>query len=397
MENAAIPVVLPVYSPAPIEFERGEGAYLYAKDGRRWLDFSSGIAVSVLGHAHPHLVSALTTQAAKVWHLSNLFKVEGQYTLAERLVANSFADTAFFTNSGAEAMEAAIKMARRYQWARGETGRNRIITFQGAFHGRTMGTISAAGQAKYLEGFRPALPGFDQVAVGDLGAVRSAISGETAGILIEPIQGEGGIRPVPYEFLAGLRELCDEHGLLLIYDEVQTGIGRTGNLFAYEQAEVEPDIMGLAKGLGGGFPIGACLATARAASGMAKGVHGSTFGGGPLACAVGNAVLDIVLAPGFLGHVRDMSARLRGGLEQVARTHPDVIEEVRGAGLLIGIKLVPNNAEIAKALLDRGLLTVPAGDNVLRILPPLIIESEQVDEALNAIRDVCSSLSAKAA
>jgi acetylornithine/N-succinyldiaminopimelate aminotransferase len=389
MQNAAISAVLPVYSPPDLDFVRGEGAYLFTADGRRYLDFASGIAVASLGHCHPHLMQALTEQAGKVWHLSNLFRIGPQNQLAERLVANSFAETVFFANSGAEALECAIKMARRYHWARGEGGRYRIVTFRGAFHGRTIATISAGGQAKYLEGFTPGVVGFDQIGVGDLNALAGVVGRETAAILIEPIQGEGGIRAIPPEFLQALRRVCDEQGPLLIFDEVQTGMGRTGTLFAYEQLGVTPDIMALAKGLGGGFPIGACLATARAASGMAKGVHGSTFGGNPLACAVGNAVLDVLLAPGFLDHVRALAAALHDGLERAHTAHPDIVEAIRGRGLLLGLKLGPNNADFAAALREAGLLTVPAGDNVLRLLPPLIIEQRQVDEALEALGKVC--------
>ena len=388
MSNAAMPPLLPVYKRAEITFERGEGAYLFDRAGRRYLDFGSGIAVTLLGHAHPHLVAVLEAQAEKLWHCSNLYGIEPQQRLAERLVAHSFADTAFFCNSGAEALECAIKMARRFHHERGQPERHRIITFEGAFHGRTLATISAGGQDKYLEGFRPGLPGFDAVPLGDVDKVEAAIRAETAAILIEPIQGEGGIRATEPAFLEELRQLCDEHDVLLILDEVQCGMGRTGRLFAYEWTGMTPDIMALAKGLGGGFPIGACLATARAASGMAPGCHGSTFGGNPLACAVANGVLDVLLAEGFLEQVRDVARRLRGELDQLAAAFPGVVEEIRGQGLLLGLRCGPPNAEISAELMARRMLAVPAGENVLRLLPPLIIEQRHIDEAIGTLHEV---------
>ena len=388
MSNAAMPPLLPVYKRAEITFERGEGAYLFDRAGRRYLDFGSGIAVTLLGHAHPHLVAVLEAQAEKLWHCSNLYGIEPQQRLAERLVAHSFADTAFFCNSGAEALECAIKMARRFHHERGQPERHRIITFEGAFHGRTLATISAGGQDKYLEGFRPGLPGFDAVPLGDVDKVEAAIRAETAAILIEPIQGEGGIRATEPAFLEELRQLCDEHDVLLILDEVQCGMGRTGRLFAYEWTGMTPDIMALAKGLGGGFPIGACLATARAASGMAPGCHGSTFGGNPLACAVANGVLDVLLAEGFLEQVRDVARRLRGELDQLAAAFPGVVAEIRGQGLLLGLRCGPPNAEISAELMARGMLAVPAGENVLRLLPPLIIEQRHIDEAIGTLHEV---------
>jgi acetylornithine/N-succinyldiaminopimelate aminotransferase len=394
MTNAPIPVLLPVYKRADVTFERGEGAYLHATDGRRYLDFGAGIAVTSLGHGHPHLVRALTEQAGRLWHVSNLYRIAEQEALGERLVAHSFADTVFFTNSGAEALECAIKMVRRHHYERGEPRRYRIVTFEGAFHGRTMATISAGGQAKYLQGFRPGLEGFDQVPVGDMARLKAAIGEETAAILIEPIQGESGIRVVPPDFLRELRRLCDEHGLLLIFDEVQCGMGRTGHLFAYQGIGVEPDVMALAKALGNGFPIGACLATARAAAGLQPGTHGSTFGGNPLATAVGNAVLDVMLADGFLDRVRAMGEVLRGRLEELAETYPKVITEVRGRGLILGLALGPTNTEVSQRLMDRGLLTVPAGDNVIRILPPLTIERPQIDEAVEILDGACRELAA---
>ena len=388
MSNAAIPPLLPVYKRADIAFERGEGAYLFDRAGRRYLDFGSGIAVTLLGHAHPHLVAVLKAQGEKLWHCSNLYRIEPQQRLAERLVAHSFADTAFFCNSGAEALECAIKMARRFHHDRGQPERHRIITFEGAFHGRTLATISAGGQDKYLEGFRPALPGFDPVPLGEIDKVEAAIGPETAAILIEPIQGEGGIRTVPRGFLEELRQLCDEHDLLLVLDEVQCGMGRTGRLFAYEWTRMTPDIMALAKGLGGGFPIGACLATARAASGMAPGCHGSTFGGNPLACAVANGVLDVVLEEGFLDHVRAMAERLHAELERLAAAFPSVVQEVRGQGLLLGLRCGPPSADISAELMARGMLAPTAGENVLRLLPPLIIEQRHIDEAIGKLQDV---------
>jgi acetylornithine/N-succinyldiaminopimelate aminotransferase len=397
MSNAAMPPLLPVYKRAEITFERGEGPYLFDRAGRRWLDFGSGIAVTLLGHAHPHLVAVLEAQAEKLWHCSNLYGIEPQQRLAERLVAHSFADTAFFCNSGAEALECAIKMARRFHHGRGQGERHRIITFEGAFHGRTLATISAGGQEKHLEGFRPAMPGFDAVTMGDLAGVEAAIGEQTAGILIEPIQGEGGIRAADPAFLEELRQLCDEHDVLLLFDEVQCGMGRTGRLFAYEWTRITPDIMTLAKGLGGGFPIGACLATARAASGMTAGSHGSTFGGNPLACAVANGVLDVLLDQGFLEQVRAMAERLRARLNELAATFPGLVHEVRGEGLLLGLRCEPPNADIAAECLARGLLVVPAGDNVVRLLPPLIIEPGHIDEAIGTLQDVLQDFAGREA
>jgi acetylornithine/N-succinyldiaminopimelate aminotransferase len=389
MQNAPVPTLLPVYKRADLDFERGEGVWLWTRDGRRFLDFGTGIAVSGLGHAHPHLVEALTAQARKVWHVSNLYRIDAAERLADRLVAQSFADTVFFCNSGAEAMEACIKMVRRFHHQRGAPERNRIITFEGCFHGRTMATISAAGGAKLTEGFAPLLDGFDHVPLGDLDAVRAAIGPTTAGIMIEPIQGEGGIRPVAPAFLKGLRELADANDLLLVFDEIQCGMGRTGRLFAHQAAGVTPDVMGLAKGLGNGVPIGACLATARAASGMTAGSHGSTFGGNPLVCAVGNAVLDVLLADGFLERVKARGETLRAGLSRLAAAYPQVIAEVRGAGLMAGLRLVPPNDVVTTRLREAGLLVVPAADNVIRLLPPLIVEDEDIEAALAILDGVC--------
>ncbi len=373
------------YMRAPLRFERGEGVWLITENGERYLDFAAGVAVNSLGHAHPHLVGALREQADKVWHLSNLYEIPGQEKLGKRLTEATFADRVFFTNSGAEALECAIKTARRYQFSKGHGERFHIITFEGAFHGRTLATIAAGGQAKYLEGFGPKAPGFDQVPFGDLEAVKAAITDETAAILIEPVQGEGGIRTAPAGFLRELRNICDDNGLLLIFDEVQCGIGRTGKLFAYEWTGITPDIMAVAKGIGGGFPLGACLATEDAASGMKAGTHGSTYGGNPLAMAVGNAVLDVVLADGFLEHVRDVALVFRQGLAELKDRFPGVIEEIRGEGLMLGIKAKVPSAELLQAMRDEHILGVPAGDNVIRLLPPLVVTAEDAREGLNRI------------
>ena len=385
------------FARAPLAFERGEGVWLVAGDGERYLDFAGGIAVNSLGHSHPHLVSALTEQAGKLWHVSNLYEIPDQDRLAERLAAETFADRVFFTNSGAEALECAIKTARRWQFAKGHPERFRIITFEGAFHGRTLATIAAGGQPKYLEGFGPKVEGFDQVPFFDLDAVKKAIGPETAAILIEPLQAEGGIRELPAGGLAALRKLCDDNGLLLVLDEVQTGIGRTGKLFAYQWTDVEPDIMAIAKGIGGGFPMGACLATDDAASGMIAGVHGTTFGGNPLAMAVGNAVLDVVLEPGFLDEVKRKALLLKQGLAAVADEFPDVIEGIRGAGLMAGIKCRMPAATVNLALREEKMLAAPAGDNVIRLLPPLIVSDEEIRTAVERIRAAAASLSTASA
>ncbi|HWK13232.1 MAG TPA: aspartate aminotransferase family protein [Rhizobiaceae bacterium] len=385
------------FARAPLAFERGEGSWLETTDGTRYLDFAGGVAVNSLGHSHPHLLAALTEQAGKLWHVSNLYDVPGQQKLGERLTANSFADKVFFTNSGAEALEAAIKTARRYQFVSGHPERFRIVTFEGAFHGRTLATIAAGGQAKYLEGFGPKVEGFDQVPFDDMDALMKAIVPETAALLIEPVQGEGGIREVPAAMLRRLREICDERGMLLIYDEVQCGIGRTGKLFAYEWSGVEPDIMAIAKGIGGGFPMGACLATAEAAKGMTAGTHGSTFGGNPLAMAVGNAVLDVVLEDGFLDEVKRKALMLKQGLASIIDEFPTVFEGIRGTGLMLGLKCrVPNNT-VNAALRDQKLLAVPAGDNVVRLLPPLNVTDGDIRTALDAIRAGAKTLAAQPA
>ncbi len=384
--------VLPTYARNDVAFEKGEGAYLIATTGERYLDFGSGIAVNALGHAHPHLVEALTEQAGRLWHTSNLYQIPGQERLAERLVEATFADTVFFTNSGVEAIECSIKMARKYHAAKGNPDRYVLITFEGAFHGRSLAGIAAGGQEKYLEGFGPRTPGFVQVPLGDIEAVKAAIDENTAGILIEPIQGEGGINVAGNEFLRALRELCDEHGLLVVLDEIQCGMGRTGKLFAHEWAGITPDIMAVAKAIGGGFPLGACLATEDAASGMTAGTHGTTFGGNPLAMAVGNAVLDVVLEDGFVDRVRENGIRLSQKLAMIADEHSDIIEDVRGVGLMLGLKAKVANTDLAAALMEQKMLAVGAGDNVVRILPPLISGAEEIDAAVEKIEAACRAL-----
>jgi acetylornithine/N-succinyldiaminopimelate aminotransferase len=388
--------LLPTYARSELTFARGEGAYLFTASGERYLDFASGVAVTALGHAHPHLVKTLTEQARKLWHVSNLHLIPEQERLAERLCQASFADMAFFANSGAEAVEGAIKTARRYHAKTGAPERYRIITFEGAFHGRTLATIAAGAQPKHLEGFGPPVDGFDQVKSLDTGAVEEAIGEATAGVLIEPIMGEGGLREVPWRFLRELRALCDERGILLLFDEVQTGIGRTGRLYAHEWADIEPDIMASAKGLGGGFPVGACLTTEAVGSVMTAGSHGSTFGGNPLAMAVANAVLDVVLADGFLDHVTAMGLRLKRRLAAVVDEHPEILEEVRGQGLMLGVKSKVPNQRLIEALRAERLLTVQAGDNVVRLLPPLIVGQEEIDLACDKIEAACVALQSDA-
>ncbi|WP_088347496.1 MULTISPECIES: aspartate aminotransferase family protein [Rhodomicrobium] len=387
--------VLPTYARANVAFERGQGASLYTADGTRYLDFGAGIAVSALGHAHPHLVAAVTEQLGKLWHTSNLYQIPGQQRLAERLCAASFADKVFFCNSGAEAMEGAIKMGRKFHSHNGAPERYRMITFEGAFHGRTLATLAAGNQEKHLAGFGPKVDGFDQVPVGDIAAARAAIGPETAGILIEPIQGEGGVRPVGWPFLRALRALADEHGILLILDEIQTGMGRTGKLFAHEWAGITPDIMGVAKGLGGGFPTGAILATDRAAAGMTAGSHGSTFGGNPLAMSAGNAVLDVMLEDGFLEAVQQKALLLKQRLAEITDLYGDIIEEVRGEGLLIGLKCKIPSTKLSQALLAEHMLTVGAGDNVVRLAPPLIIGDAEIAEACQKLSSACAALSGR--
>ena len=391
------PALLPTYNRTDIAFVRGEGPYLFAEDGERYLDFGAGIAVNAFGHANPTLVAALTEQAGKLWHTSNLYRVPGQESLAKKLVANSFADTAFFTNSGAEACELAFKMARRYQFVSGHPERFGIISFEGAFHGRTLAGIAAGGNEKYLEGFGPKVAGFDQVPLGDMAALNKMIGPATAALIIEPLQGEGGVRPVAPEFLRALRKLCDDKGLLLIFDEIQTGVGRTGKLFAYEWLGITPDIMCLAKAIGGGFPLGALLATAEAAKGMTVGTHGTTYGGNPLAMAVGNAALDMVLSPGFLEHVGKVGNYLNQQLGALVAAHPAIFESVRGQGLMLGLKMKVPNGDFITAAREAGLIVLPAGDNVVRLLPPLTLSENEAREGVNLLNRAASALEAQKA
>lgn len=374
--------VLPTYNRAPLNFVKGEGAWLTEKDGRRFLDLGSGIAVNALGHAHPALVEALTAQAQNLWHVSNLYEIPQQQALADKLVEHTFADTVFFTNSGTEACELAVKMARKYFYEKGQPERVEIITFDGSFHGRSSAGIAAAGGEKMTKGFGPLLPGFVHLTFGDLDGVTNAISEKTAAIMIEPVQGEGGIRPVPDAELKALRAICDEHGLLLILDEVQCGVGRTGKLFAHEWAGIAPDIMMVAKGIGGGFPLGAVLASEEAASGMTAGTHGSTYGGNPLGCAVGCAVMDHVADAEFLGEVNRKAGLLRQRLEGLVADHPEVFEEVRGSGLMLGLKCKAANIDVVNAGYANEVITVPAADNVIRLLPPLTLTDEDIAEAI---------------
>jgi acetylornithine/N-succinyldiaminopimelate aminotransferase len=381
--------LLPTYARAPVAFERGDGAWLTATDGTRYLDFGAGIAVCCLGHGHPHLVNTLTEQAQKLWHVSNLFQIPQAERLAKRLVEKTFADYVFFTNSGAEALEGAIKTARKYHAASGHPEKFHLITFEGAFHGRTLATIAAGGNPKYIDGFGPKVQGFDQAPWGDLEAVKALIGPETAGVLVEPIQGEGGVRLPPAGFLRGLRELCDQHGLLLVMDEVQSGVGRTGKFFAHEIYGVTPDIMSIAKGIGGGFPLGAFMATREAGKGMVVGTHGTTYGGNPLATACGNAVLDVILEDGFLERVAHTGLLMKQRLAQLQDAHPRVIAEVRGEGLFLGVRLNTPNGEFAVAARDEHMLVIPALDNVVRLLPPLIIGETEIDEAMERLDRAC--------
>jgi acetylornithine/N-succinyldiaminopimelate aminotransferase len=384
---------MPTFARVNLAFERGEGVWLTATDGERYLDFTSGVAVNALGHAHPHLIAALTEQANKVWHVSNLYEIPESERAAQRLCAASFADVVFFCNSGAEAVEGAIKTARKYQSVSGHPERFRIITFDGAFHGRTLATLAAGGQKKYLEGFGPVVEGFDQVPFDDLAAVKRAIGPETAAIMIEPVMGEGGVRVVEPSFLRALRELCEQHGLMLIFDEVQSGMGRTGELFAYQRTSVAPDIMPLAKALGGGFPVGAILATSEAAKGMTAGTHGSTFGGNPLAMSAVNATLDVMLAPGFFDHVKRLGLLFKQRLAEIKDRYPSVIAEVRGEGLLIGLRAVVPAGELVEATRAEKMLTVGAGDNVVRLLPPLIVSEQEMAEGIMRLDRACARLS----
>lgn len=380
-----IPSVLPTYNRAPLNFVKGEGSWLIEADGRRFLDLGAGIAVNALGHAHPALVQALTDQAQNLWHVSNLYQIPQQQALADKLVELTFADTVFFTNSGTESCELAVKMARKYFFEKGQEERIEILTFDGSFHGRSSAGIAAAGTEKMIKGFGPVLPGFVHLTFGDMDGVTNAISDQTAAILIEPIQGEGGIRAVPDAELKALRALCDEHGILLILDEVQCGVGRTGKLFAHEWAGITPDIMMVAKGIGGGFPLGGVLATEQAASGMTAGTHGSTYGGNPLGCAVGCAVIDHVTAPDFLDEVNRKAGLLRQKLEGLIASHPDVFESVRGSGLMLGLKCKAVNIDVVNAGYDNEVITVPAADNVIRLLPSLTISDDDIAEALTRL------------
>ena len=389
-----IPSVLPTYSRAPLSFVKGEGSWLIEQDGRRFLDLGAGIAVNALGHAHPALVAALTEQAGQLWHTSNLYEIPQQQELADRLVALSFADTVFFTNSGTEACELAVKMARKYFYDMGQPDRTEIITFSGSFHGRSSAGIAAAGSEKMTKGFGPLLPGFKHIEFGDMEALGAAITDTTAAIMIEPVQGEGGIRPVPDADLKQMRALCETHGLLLVLDEVQCGYGRTGKLFAHELYGITPDIMMVAKGIGGGFPLGAVLATENAASGMTAGTHGSTYGGNPLGCAVGNAVVNIIGTDAFLEDVNRKAGLMRQKLEGLVASHPDVFESVRGSGLMLGLKCKATNSDVVSAGYRHEVITVPAADNVIRLLPPLNITDEDIAEAVSRLDQAASSLAA---
>jgi acetylornithine/N-succinyldiaminopimelate aminotransferase len=391
---AMIPTLLPTYARAPLSFVKGSGSWLIEADGRRFLDLGAGIAVNALGHAHPALVEALTEQANALWHTSNLYQIPKQQELSEKLVAHTFANTVFFTNSGTEACELAVKMARKYWYEKGKPEKTDIITFSGSFHGRSSAGIAAAGSEKMTKGFGPLLPGFVHLPFGDHDALNAAITDTVGAILIEPVQGEGGIVPVPDQCLKGLRDLCDEKGILLIFDEVQCGMGRTGKLFAHEWSGIEPDIMMVAKGIGGGFPIGAVLATEEAASGMGLGTHGSTYGGNPLGCAVASAVMDHLTAPGFLDSVARKSGLLRQKLEGLVASHPEVFESVRGSGLMLGLKCVKPNADVVKAGYAQLLLTVPAADNVIRLLPALTISEDEISEAVSRLDATATALMA---
>ncbi|HEX4894097.1 MAG TPA: aspartate aminotransferase family protein [Hyphomicrobiaceae bacterium] len=381
----AITPLMPVYPRCEVRPVRGEGVYLYGEQGEKYLDFASGIAVNLLGHGHPHLTEAIAKQAATLVHVSNLYGSPQGEAFAQRLVDLTFADTVFFTNSGAEAVECAIKTARRYHHAKGNPHKHDLITFSNAFHGRTMATISATNQEKLRDGFAPLLPGFKVVEFDNLDAALAAVDENTAGFLLEPIQGEGGIRPASHEFIAGLRAVCDEKDLMLVFDEVQCGVARTGTLYAYEQYGVEPDIMASAKGIGGGFPLGACLATEKAASGMVIGTHGSTYGGNPLAMAAGQAVFDVIANDEFLANVRQMGERLRSALEQMIPNHDHIFESVRGTGLMLGIKMKTDSRQFVNWLRGQGLLTVAAGDNVMRVLPPLVIDESHIKEFVEGL------------
>ena len=387
-----VTTVMPTYGRIDIAFDYGEGSYLFTTEGEKYLDFATGIATNSLGHAHPHLVKKLQEQAGKLWHVSNLYNIPEQQRFADRLVENSFADTVFFCNSGAEAIEGALKVARKYQFANGKPERDQIVCATGSFHGRTLTTLSAGDNDKYREGFGPRPGGFKHVAFGNLNEMRAAMNETTAAILVEPIQGEGGINPATAEYLQELRKIADEFDTLLIFDEVQCGMSRSGSLFAYSLAHTEPDIMGLAKGIGGGFPVGAVLATERAAAGMVPGTHGSTYGGNPLAMAAANAVLDIMLEPSFLDSVQEKGDYLKKKLDTLVKSYPNVMESVRGTGLMLGIKCCVPNLDLMTAFRNHKLLTVVAGENVVRILPPLNVEISELDEAIEIMDKVCKKM-----
>ncbi|HJT43697.1 MAG TPA: aspartate aminotransferase family protein [Rhizomicrobium sp.] len=396
------PALLPTYNRTDIAFVRGEGSYLFAEDGKRYLDFGAGIAVNAFGHANPRLIAALTAQAGKLWHTSNLYRVPGQESLSQKLVANSFADTCFFVNSGTEAIELAIKMARRYQFVSGHPERFHIVSFEGAFHGRTIAAINAGGNEKYLEGFGPRMQGFDQIALQgdvavDLAALQRVVGPQTAAILIEPLQGEGGVRVIAPQFLRALRKLCDEQGILLVFDEIQTGLGRTGKFFAYDWLSLTPDIMTVAKALGGGFPVGAVLATADAAKGMTVGTHGTTYGGNPLAMAVSSEAIDMILEPGFLDHVNKIANYLHQQLGALVAGHPGLFETVRGQGLMIGLQMKTPSADFITAARANGLIVLPAGDNVVRMLPPLTLSEAEAREGMDLLNKTASQMEAEKA
>ena len=389
--------LFPTYNRADVAFVRGEGSYLFAEDGKRYLDLGAGIAVAAFGHANPRLVKALTDQAGKIWHTSNLYRVPGQESLARKLADHSFADVAFFTNSGAEAIELAIKTARRWQFVNGHPERFHIVSFEGAFHGRTYAAVNATGNEKYLEGFGPKMAGFDQVPVEDMDALNKVIGPQTAAILIEPVQGEGGVRPVDPAFLRKLRKLCDDNGILLIFDEIQTGLGRTGKLFAYEWAGIEPDIMTLAKAIGGGFPLGAVLATADAAKGMTAGTHGTTYGGNPLAMAVANESVDMVLEPQLLAHVNKIANYLNQQLGALVAGHPALFEDVRGQGLMLGLKMKSPSGDFIAQARENGLIVLPAGDNVVRLLPPLNLTEDEARDGIALLNKTACDIEAQKA
>ena len=395
LEKLFMSAIMPTYGTPRISLERGEGVYLYSTKGDKYLDFCSGIAVSALGHGHPHLIKAIKDQAEKVLHFSNLYGIPGQERMASRLMEQTFPSTVFFCNSGAEAVECGLKVVRRYHHEQGNPDRNRVITCTNSFHGRTLATISAAKQEKHMTGFAPMLNGFDQVAFGNLNEMRGMISDQTAAILVEPIQGEGGINNATDDYLNELRQTADEFGLLLFFDEVQTGMGRTGKLFSYQWSNIKPDVLAIAKGLGGGFPVGACIASEEVSSSMAPGSHGSTFGGNPLAMAAANAVLDVVLEKGFLDHVTKVAAILHKRLAETAEAHPQVLGKVRGKGLLAGIECIGTNSDLVEKLEEKGLLTVAAGDNVVRFIPPLIIDETQIEEAISCLHQACVDLTSE--